>query len=227
MLIIFDLDDTLVDTSGCLTHHRLQKALHAMQMEGLQIGDGEEALQQLRRIDNSSESARSALSEFLEILGADRRFLEVGIEEVYGDAPVDIELFPLEGAVEVLFELSISHELALVSNGKKEVQSEKLKKAGIDSRIFSKIAVSEEKSKKARYRAIVEELGYSPSGVVVCGDRIAIDLRPARELGYKTVQMRWGRGLSSTGAKGDVDYTIHSLKEIKAIVANLAGFSKF
>ena len=71
MLIIFDLDDTLIDTSGCITYYKLEDALNAMQAQGLVLPDFAVALELLRRLNKVSLSAESALSECLELLGAD------------------------------------------------------------------------------------------------------------------------------------------------------------
>jgi FMN phosphatase YigB (HAD superfamily) len=114
-----------------------------------------------------------------------------------------------------------------VTIGKLALQMDKLKKAGIDSRIFSKIAVTEEKNKKPHYQMIMDDLGYHSTEVLVCGDRVSLDLAPARELGLKTVKIQWGRGLSSSGYKGEVDYCISELKELKSIVNSLMAFSTF
>lgn len=227
MLIIFDLDDTLIDTSGCITHYKLEDALHAMVREGLSVPDFTAALDLLRRLDSTSESARSALAEFVEILGTDQRFFDIGVKEIYENVSLELPIFPLDGAIELLTDLGQQHQLALVTVGKQSLQMDKLKKAGIDSRIFSKISVTEERNKKPHYQMIVDELGYAPTEVIVCGDRIPVDLIPARELGFKTVQMQWGRGLNSIGFKGDVDYCISELKEIKNIVNDLMTFSSF
>jgi len=238
LLIIFDLDDTLIDTSGCITHYKLADALHAMVGAGLELPHFSEALDLLRRFDSSAESARSALSEFVEILGVSKHFFEIGVREIYENLPADLPIFPLEGALETLSDLGQQHQLALVSVGNPLQQMEKLKKAGIDSRIFSKITVIEEKNKKPHYQVIVDELGYFPTEVIVCGDRICIDLIPAKELGFKTVQMQWGRGLypnnssSYLGMNGsipraDVDYSISEIGELKGIVNSLMTFSSF
>ncbi len=193
MLIIFDLDDTLIDTSGCITPIKLESALSRMVEAGLKVPNFEDALETLRRLDASAESARHTLSEFLEILGTEEedKYFKMAVEEVYGPISDDIPIFPLEQAIEVLLDLKGTHELALVSMGKMEQQLIKMKKAGIDSTIFSKIVISEERDKKPHYKKIVEELGYAPSDTLVCGDRISLDLVPAKELGCKTVHMRW------------------------------------
>lgn len=227
MLIIFDLDDTLIDTSGCITHFKLEDALNAMVRDGLALPDFSEGLDLLRRLDSTADSARSAVAEFVEILGVDKRFFEIGVKEIYENISPDLSVFPLEGAIDLLIDLSQQHQLALVTVGKLPLQMDKLKKAGIDSRIFSKIAVTEEKNKKPHYQMIVDELDYPSTEVLVCGDRIPIDLSPARELGFKTVQMLWGRGLNSSEYKGDVDYRISEIRDLKGIVNSLMTFSSF
>jgi len=218
LLIIFDLDDTLIDTSGCITHFKLEDALNAMVRQGLPIADFHESLQLLRRLDSTSDSARSALAEFVEILGADKIFFDIAVKEVYENLSPELPIFPLDGALDILSELSGNHQLALVTVGRQALQMEKMKKAGIDTRLFSKIVVTEERNKKPHYQMIVNELRCASSEVIVCGDRMALDLHPARELGFKTVKMQWGRGLNTVGLSGEVDYCISKLKELKKIV---------
>jgi putative hydrolase of the HAD superfamily len=227
LLIIFDLDDTLIDTSGCITHFKLEDALHTMIREGLVVPNFSETLELLRRLNSTSDSARSAIAEFVEILGVDNKFFEFGVKEVYENIPSDSPIFPLEGAIEILTDLGSQHQLALVTIGKQMLQMDKMKKAGIDSRIFSKIIVTEEKNKKPHYQMIMDELGYHPTEVLVCGDRIPLDLIPARELGLKTVRIQWGRGLNPAGHKGEIDYCISELKELRSIVNSLMTFSSF
>lgn len=222
MLIIFDLDDTLVDTSGCLTPVKLEKALEAMLGAGLQVESREGALDTLLRLDRKAESATHALTEFLEILEADPHFLKMGEEIVYGEMPPDTPLFTLDYVLETLQELQENHQLALVTVGVEEQQRKKMEKAGIDSTIFSRMSFLTERNKKPHYEKILEELGYPPQDVVVCGDRLAIDLAPAKELGCVTVHMRWGRGLHqprSVGTEREADFSITQFRQIRDIVA--------
>lgn len=219
MLIIFDLDDTLVDTSGCITPRKLEGALRLLIERGLKVASFDEALELLKRINRLARNAEEALAEFIKFLKADPSLLPIAVEEVYGPIPPDLNLKALDGALEVLTELSKDHTLALVTVGKFDQQMDKLKKAGIDSSFFSKIIVSEKGEKKGHYQKLAEFFGFSPSQIMVCGDRIHVDLAPARELGYTTVQMRWGRGLSSVEGGENVDHTILALKEIKRIIS--------
>lgn len=194
---------------------------------GLDVSDFTESLEQLKRINSTASSSKVALQEFLEIRDGHLSLFEIGKDKLCGELASDLPVFLLEGAVELLSELFENHELALVTSGKFSVQMEKLKKAGIDSTLFSNIIVAEDGIKKAHYKSIAEKGHYSPQEVLVCGDRIPMDLAPAKELGFKTVHMRWGRGLCSQGKQGDVDYQITSLKELKDIISHLMAFSAF
>jgi putative hydrolase of the HAD superfamily len=221
LLIIFDLDDTLIDTSGCITPIKLEHALHKMVEHGLVLPNLLQALEMIKRLNEVSESGKSTLAEFLEIHDADSRFLDIGIRELYENFSSDFHVSPLDHALDVLLELKEDHRLALVTRGQPEIQRLKLKKAGIDSSLFSKIIACSEGGKKSHYQAIREEFDYHPSEVIVCGDRIAVDLTPAKELGFKTVHMRWGRGLNSVEPKSDVDYTISHFLEFKEIMTQV------
>jgi len=218
LLIIFDLDDTLIDTSGSITPIKLEHALQKMVEAGFQTVSFGESLELLRRLDQLAPSGSVALAEFIEMHDADPRLYEIGYKELYDTLSFDMPVFSVDRAAETLSYLRISHQLALVTIGKPSQQYEKMKKAGIDSTIFSKIVVTEEKNKKIHYQAIAEELGALPAEVLVCGDKIAIDLSPAKELGFTTVHMSFGRGKNSLGLKEDVDHTITSLSQIKELI---------
>lgn len=226
MLIIFDLDDTLIDTTGSITPIKLEEALGKMVEAGLELESFADALAMLRRLDAAAPSAAHTLKEFIEINHLDNKYLEIGLKEVYNALPTDVPDITREKALEVLLELRETHEIALVTNGIPDQQLWKLKKAGIDSTIFSKLVVNEEGDKKPHYQAIVEELGFAPSEVMVCGDRFVSDLLPARQLGYKTVQVRWGRGATNLKAS-EADYTIVELVELIEIINSLTSFSSF
>ncbi len=213
MLIIFDLDDTLVDTSGCVTYYKLGDALEAMVKEGLELSDFNQGLELFRRLNETASSAKEALAEFIELVGAEPLFFEIGMKTIYESDLSDLPLFPLEGAIEVLSLLRNYHRLALVTVGSASIQMQKLKKAGIDSSVFSKILITQDLDKKPLYQQILDEFGTPSKEVLVCGDRISRDLTPARQLGFKTVLMKWGRGLNAKLPSRDVDYSISSLND--------------
>jgi FMN phosphatase YigB (HAD superfamily) len=220
LLIIFDLDDTLIDTSGALTPRKLEEAVRCMVRAGLQVPSLLEATARLKYLDAEAESARVALQRFAEEYSAEEQVLAKGIDAVYGPAPPSLPVPPVEGALQVLEELHQRQTLALVTSGVPEVQRTKLEKAGIDTALFSSISICEGVDKKPDYACTSRELGFDASDVLVCGDRVARDLVPAKELGFTTVHIRRGRGRFSSGGSA-VDFEIFLLEEIKPIIDHL------
>ncbi len=223
MLIIFDLDDTLVDTSGTITPFKLKAALLAMVKEGLVIPDIEKGSEMLLRINEMSISSSRALDEFLQLHDGNKKFLDIGERILYEEELGDYPVFPVDSACEVLedLQLTTSHQMAIVSIGDEKVQRQKLVKSGISEKYFSQIIICRESEKERHYEQLCKSYRLLPSQVVVCGDRIIRDLQPAKRLGMHTVQMLWGRGLNDSDSKSDVDYAILSLRQLKEIVAGL------
>lgn len=221
MFIIFDLDDTLIDTSRVITPIKLKQALEAMQKEGCFIPDFQEALGQLLALNEKAESAKDALKEFVFLRKAAEKFFLLGIDVVYSPLEENFSVSPTEGAIDLLSYLCGEHNLAIVSIGKEAQQLFKMKKAGIDSRFFYKIILSEERDKKKHYQQLMKEWGVTASEVIVCGDRILLDLLPAKELGCTTVHIKQGRGVHSKGPPGSVDFTIENLVEFTDVLGRI------
>ena len=225
MLIIFDLDDTLIDTSGCITPIQLTSALQKLISYGVVFPSFDKSVESLLRLNQTAPSARHAVEEFFEISGIDAKFLDMALQSVYEEFSPSLQVDAHDMALDILVALGETHKLALVTIGKEDLQLLKLKKAGIHSEIFSKIIITQERNKKVHYNSIVEELEMDSSEVIVCGDRISVDLTPAKELGFKTVHMRSGRGLHCKGDKNDVDFTISHLSEILQILPQVSNIT--
>ncbi len=228
MLIIFDLDDTLVDTSDFVTPRKMRDALLRMVEAGCPITDFENALECLLLLNKTAKSSREALKRFVEQRAFSHEFLTIGLREVYESSLENLTIPPVEGAIEILSFLKKESLLAVVTMGKLDRQMEKLKKAGIDSSFFYKIVCLEEGSKKNSYASLLEELAMQPSGVIVCGDRLEVDLFPAKEIGCTTVHVKRGRGAyAENSAVGFLaDFTITHLSEIVDIFFELKQVNK-
>lgn len=220
MLIIFDLDDTLVDTSLSITPFLQAKALKKLVAAGLPLPDFDEALQMLRSMDRGALSGKIALKEFLELQDG-LQYFEMALHEIYHAPQFDEPVQPVDYAVDLLRELKKDHTLGVVTLGAPSIQREKIRLSGIDFNSFSFIECCQEGGKKLIYQNLIKSLGVDPSDMVVCGDRIFADLSPAKELGLKTIHFRHGRGLGSTGLKSDVDYTILRLEEIPKLIRQI------
>ncbi len=217
-MIIFDLDDTLIDTSGSILPGVLKNALKEMEGVGLSMANFNRSYNELLRLNTYHVSSGEAIKEFLEINGAPSHCLDVALKAVYEEPVFSEPIQPVEDAVEVLQELSSSHPLVLVTKGKESIQLEKMRQAGISTQFFTRLYFCADGNKRKIYQKVSKEMGISPLNALVCGDRISFDLSPAKQLGYKTIQFKWGRGLGNTGSKKDVDYTILDLMELKSLL---------
>ncbi|NGX34132.1 MAG: Phosphoglycolate phosphatase [Candidatus Anoxychlamydiales bacterium] len=222
MLIIFDLDDTLIDTSGSITPIFLKRTIKALIKNGLQI-DEREAYKTIDKIDKKSISSKETIKSFLYKINASKIFYNIALKAMTDTKISDIKIFTLKNAMDTLRYLAKFHKLAIVTAGDEKFQFYKIKKAGIDTSVFSKIVVAKDADKEPYYKKIIEELNFDIKKSFVCGDRVKIDLLPAKKIGCKTIHMKWGRGKNIFNKKEDpklVDFTINSLDEIKTILIN-------
>jgi FMN phosphatase YigB (HAD superfamily) len=217
LLIIFDLDDTLIDTTGQITPFKMRLCLKRLQGLGLSLGLFEEAYQELMAINAVSLSSSKAIKLFIEKKGGEPGWLASALAELSAPLPSNFFISTTPFAKQILEELKRNHSLALVTGGNPAFQREKMEKAGIEPTLFSNILIPEDSVKKPSYEVLTKEFLDRPRDVVVCGDRILIDLAPAYELGFVTVHMRWGRGLINQ-TEPWIDYSISSLSELKGIV---------
>ncbi len=221
MLILFDLDDTLIETSKCLTGHYLKWAFEAMVKSGLKVDDPQKAFEELVTFNQHSLTFRLALETFWQKWSKENKILNAGLETLKTPLTDDMVIESVPGAIEVLDALQIQHTLALVTKGHRELQLQKMEKAGIQPERFSKLIIGNGPSKKLDYQTVLDELDVHPSEGIVCGDRIPLDLTPAKELGLYTVHFRNGRGKTHSEPKESVDKVITTLKELQEVFAKL------
>ncbi len=222
MLITFDLDDTLIETTASLTPFLLGKALERMAKKGLVLNDFNSDYRRLLQLRQKMVSSKEALSAFLENRKGKEKFLEEGLYALYVDLPEDAPILPKKDINKLLKELSLFATLVLVSFGNRQRQLNKMEKAGIDYSLFSKMLISETIDKMNLYKKAVKELNIDSRQVLVCGDRVELDLKPAHALGYKTVWLSNPRG-GSPDFKAD--FEIEDIGAIKAIAKQME--SKF
>jgi FMN phosphatase YigB (HAD superfamily) len=188
-----------------------------MVQEGVAVGDFEKAYNDLLSINARSAKSRDALAQFVSKVGGPPELVDQLLDVMRRPLPAGFSISTTPNAKEILKYFAKTHTLALVTGGHPPFQLEKLEKAGIDRTIFSKIAIPEDSIKKPFYRGLIEEFSVSPNQALVCGDRIAMDLAPAFELGFTTVHMRWGRGTLVETEKW-IHHAISDLNELKRII---------
>ena len=214
-MIIFDLDDTLLDTSGAVTPFKMRECLKRLVEDGARIGDFEAAYTDLAAMNSASPRSKDAVLNFARKIGCSN--VSRALAELTAPLPVGFTIPTTPNAKEVLRHYYSKYLLAIVTGGHPPFQKEKIEKAGLDTSIFSKIAIPEDSVKKPFYKGLAKEFSIEPDKIWVCGDRIEMDLAPAHELGYYTIHMRWGRGKMAKSADW-IDHSISSLSELKGII---------
>lgn len=220
MLIIFDLDDTLLETTGTIAPFKLEQFFHVILQEESSLD--KEELATLLRLNQGSQSSINAILEYLEIKGFPKakwdHFLQIFKKNV--DFPEDIDL--VSGVKETLFDFVQQHDVAVVTRGRKEFQLKKLDFLPVPKEQFVEVRVVEVGSKYQAYQEIQKKLAVPTFEVLVVGDRVDMDLLPAKQLGFLTVHMQNGRGLRVQIEKdGIVDYQICSLNQLSAIIQDI------
>lgn len=222
MLLIFDLDDTLIETTAKITPIRLRSALKRMVESGLKVANYNSALAMIERLDVTARNSTSSLSEFVELYEGDMELFEMAKKEVYR-APLQGNFDSNEKVNHLLEELSEEHLLAIVTRGETEIQHQKIQRFGIDEELFCDIIVTNEKNKGIHYSKLAETYGFPFSEVVVIGDRVGVDLVDAISLGCITIHIRQGRGANYQGPIENIDYAIYDLSELREIMAGLTA----
>jgi FMN phosphatase YigB (HAD superfamily) len=216
LLIIFDLDDTLIDTSGCVTPFKLKQTLERLIELGVEVPSFSDAYRELLDKNRNALKSTDAFSLFAQSYGANKEQIATSLLEMKSLLPDGFSVSMTPHAHSILEHYKAICPLAIVTGGYPPFQRDKLKKAGIDTSFFSMIAIPEDLVKKPCYQALQKQFSLASHEIWVCGDRVEMDLKPAFELGFKTVHMRWGRGALQT--EQWVDYSIKDLSELKEII---------
>jgi FMN phosphatase YigB (HAD superfamily) len=215
MLLIFDLDDTLIPTSKELTPIRLKRALKSMIDNGLK-SDFEKGFERLNKINSEVLRSKIAIEKFSFEVAGSNDFARFGVEML--ESPLDdIQVEELKDLNLFLSSLRENYKLAIVTGGNQEVQREKITLYGIDVSLFEEVIVAEWGQKEAAYQSLSQKHG----AFLVVGDRIEYDLSAAKKLGGITVHIRQGRGELEPEEHPNVDFKIKTINELKEVLKRL------
>ncbi|MBM3193722.1 MAG: HAD family hydrolase [Chlamydiae bacterium] len=212
MLLIFDLDDTLIPTSKEITPKKLDSALKKMIDAGLKI-NFEEGKKRIHQLNEKAHRSKQAIEYLVLECGGDETHREIGLKALE-DKLLDFNVTPQKELNEFLRVLRKEYPLAIVTGGSKQVQEEKIDLYKIDRELFREIIVEDWGEKERAYIQLKERFG----SFLVVGDRIANDLSGAKKLGGITIHIRQGRGLLEPKNHPDVDYEIETIKELTRVL---------
>jgi putative hydrolase of the HAD superfamily len=230
-LIVFDLDDTLVDTSHVYWTAR-EAFLDIMVAQGIDRSVAEESFE---AIDEShieqygyvpERYTKSMLKTYEALVGLPSNAEGFGIERrIVGAGTLILNCMPelIDGARELLDWAGQRYSLGLLTRGVENLQRRKLQANNI-GRFFEHVEIVAEKNASVLAR-FIRHAGYSPSSAWVIGDSIRSDINPGLEVGASCV-MYWYRHHSyawrqeyGSSPKGKF-HVAQSLRECPAILNN-------
>jgi putative hydrolase of the HAD superfamily len=186
--LIFDLDDTLLDTSRLLVPQAAREACAAMVNAGLRA-DLETCLQTRKKLlsKNLRLNIFEALADELGFDGIKSEVVKAGSKAFY-EREVENTIY-IEPVVKKIHEKqSEQYELFLVTAGSMPTQKQKLEILKIDH-LFQKIFyvdVSKGEKKSDSFTQIRDIKKTMPEAILNIGDRLDTDIAEAKALGMKT-----------------------------------------
>jgi HAD superfamily hydrolase (TIGR01549 family) len=185
--LFFDLGNTLVSEEAA-TECRIRRLVDALARYGRRCSTGEvrSAFEEA-----SAEFAPRLVSRAIEKLFDDPECRRA----IAAEAPYLKELeAPYDEAQETLRVLSSCYEIGVIAN-QSVGTTERLTKWGLMpfvSTCLRSFELGIEKPDPAIFAMALDRAGCSPSQVVMIGDRLDNDVRPARLLGWKTIRVLQG-----------------------------------
>jgi len=215
--IIFDLDDTLCDSTPSITEHYnlVKKDLTSSGLDNKYLM----LLDEIFKVD----SFEDAIKQVIEQLRHDKKDSLISnvltAAELYNIKDDNFEIALLPGAQEMLEKLNrAGKQLFLVTIGDQMLQERKIKKLGI-GHYFKAYYISNPigggSTKEKLFNDILKGYKLNPDycDIMVVGDKLKDELKYGHELGLLTVQMLHGK---YKDAKADFEphYKISSLLEL-------------
>src|SRR5690348_16050389 len=133
LLIIFDLDDTLLDTSGTVTPFKLREGLKLLIQDGAKVANFEDAYAELMVLNRRCSRSTDATRHFAKKVGCSD--ISRAHAELTAPLPAGFTIPTTPDAKEVLNYFRPNYLLAIVTGGHPPFQREKMEKAGLDTSI--------------------------------------------------------------------------------------------
>lgn len=191
--IAFDLDDTLIDTTGVLVPLASRMAYDRMTQKGLKTTF--EIFEEERRIGALSMSHRLIFRSIAQKYGApfSEEQAQAGIEAFYNpELPEKLDLLP--GAQENLEKLKNRYKLFVVTSGAIPTQKEKARRANIEHFLSGSYYLDSFKKerKKLAFEDILQRLQIKPEELLVIGNRLSQEIRDGKIVGAFTCYFKYG-----------------------------------
>ena len=215
--IAFDLDDTLLDTTGLLVPQASREAFQILIDAGLRLDlqtCEQQRLALIRTISHKDVFKRLADEFGTE---ATKTAVEKANMAFYQPKlPDRLDLLP--GALENLIYLTKKYTLFLVTAGYQEAQLAKIKSLDI-GQFFKKSFIVDSLNQEKKYdsfKAIIESEKIKPDELLCVGNSLSSEIRDARRIGAWACYFQFGddRGQLPTDAQLQPHFHIHNHQEL-------------
>lgn len=217
MFLIFDLDDTLLDTSATAGRYKLQEVVELWHHMGVLPESKDQALNTLLQWRGTVPTGRDVLKRYTAVHGMPAAAFKEAEVEYYDRQHDHVPIRAMQGALESLDQLRKDHRIALVSIGRTDQQRRKMEAVGLEPSQFDHLRIVEEGGKQGTFRELAAAWGLAPGAgfrqVVVIGDRDETDIAPAQALGMRTVMV------GNQSAQREPDARVETLDELAPILA--------
>lgn len=229
--IIFDLDDTLLDTQNQLTWPLLTKVHQFLVNEGYQVPF--ESMIAFRKTHNVTKPKRDFFKRYGRRLTRDpeeAKKIALAMTNYYYSFRSPFGITLTKSLIQNLSEWSAKYPLFLVTAGKSSRQQEKIDELKIKY-FFKHVFIADKAknvSKSDCFLQIVQSQKYLPQDILSVGNRVDLELRESKLLGMKTCLVKTGeyKDLEPRDQLEIPDYTIENLRELNQIIRDLEGETK-
>jgi putative hydrolase of the HAD superfamily len=209
--IAFDLDDTLMDTTGILVPNAAKNAFQILIDAGLRLtlDECEKKRTELIRSISHKDVFSKLASEF-----GTQKTIEVlnSVNKAFYEPKLPQTLPLLPGALENILELKNKYSLYIVTAGFKTAQNEKIRALGIFEH-FKKVFVvnSLEKERKiTSFQTILDLEGIQAPELLCIGNSLSSEIHDAKKLGAIACYFEFGedRGALSANPAEQPDFHV-------------------
>ncbi len=221
--LIFDLDDTLLDTSRLLVPQAARESCAAMVQAGLKA-DLETCLQTRKNLlsKNLRLNIFEALADELGVNGVKSDIVKAGSKAFY-EREVEKSIYVEPGVIKMLEQLFAQYELYLVTAGSMRTQKQKLEilKIGHFFKQIFYVDVSRGEKKSDSFAKIRDLKKTMPEFILNIGDRLDTDIAEAKALGMKTCWICKGEysRLVPKNKFEQPDFKVSQVLEVEKILA--------
>ncbi|MEM7826056.1 MAG: HAD-IA family hydrolase [Candidatus Aenigmatarchaeota archaeon] len=220
--IIFDLDNTLIDFIK-MKREACRAAVKAMIKKGLKIPFKKAFEELMKTYFEVGIESNKAFEKFLQKQGVkNEEILEAGIKAYLEEKKKFLKPYPkVKTVLKKLKNLGM--KVVIVTDAPKIKASQRIESLGIGK--YLDLLIGKEDTKKEKitskpFEFAAKKLGLSVKEMLVVGDSIKRDVKPAKRIGMKTVLAKYGQVEKE---KGKADFEIERIEDLLKIVEFLSS----